>query len=53
MILKAALNHSSVSVTQAYLEPDEDQVLAAMMKCDLTRNTCVPRPAAVEPFNQR
>ena len=47
MILKSALNHSSVSVTQAYLEPDEDQVLAAMMKCDLTRRTRVPTPAAI------
>lgn len=45
MILKAALNHSSVSVTQAYLEPSEDEVLAAMIKCDLTRNSRVRRPA--------
>ena len=48
MILKAALNHSSVSVTQAYLEPSEDQVLAAMMKCDLTRTSRGVRPAAVD-----
>jgi integrase len=37
MILKAALNHSDVSVTQKYLEADEDDVMAAIQKCDFTR----------------
>jgi len=37
MILKAALNHSDVSVTQKYLEADEDEVMAAIAKCDITR----------------
>ncbi len=37
MILKAALNHSDVSVTQKYLEADEDEVMAAIAKCDFTR----------------
>jgi len=37
MILKAALNHSDVSITQKYLEADEDQVMAAIAKCDFTR----------------
>ncbi len=37
MILKAALNHSDVSVTQKYLEADEDDVMAAIAKCDFTR----------------
>ena len=37
MILKSALNHSDVSVTQKYLEADEDEVMAAIVQCDLTR----------------
>lgn len=37
MILKAALNHSDVSVTQKYLEADEDEVMAAIQGCDFTR----------------
>lgn len=43
MILKAALNHSDVSVTQKYLEADEDDVMAAIQKCDFTRKARVPR----------
>lgn len=35
MIVSAGLNHSSIAVTQKYLEPDEDEVMAAMMSCDL------------------
>lgn len=42
MILKAALNHSDVSVTQAYLSVDEDDVAAAIRGCDFTRK---PRAA--------
>jgi len=37
MILKAALNHSDVSVTQKYLEVDEDEVMAAIHGSDFTR----------------
>jgi integrase len=37
MILKAALNHSDVAVTQKYLEADEDEVIAAIQGCDFTR----------------
>lgn len=37
MILKAALNHSCVSVSQAYLAVDEDEVAAAILGCDFTR----------------
>lgn len=48
MILKAALNHSDISVTQKYLEADEDDVMAAIAKCDFTRRpksefTTIPR----------
>jgi len=48
MILKAALNHSDVSVTQKYLEADEDEVMAAITKCDFTRKprmVCAPSHA--------
>lgn len=37
MILKKALNHSSVAITQRYLEVVEDDVLAAISKCDRSR----------------
>lgn len=37
LIVSAALNHSSVAITQKYLEPDEDAVMAAMTSCDFTR----------------
>ncbi|MDX2186394.1 MAG: tyrosine-type recombinase/integrase [Opitutaceae bacterium] len=40
-ILKAALNHSDVSVTVKYLEVDGEDVMAAIAKCDFTRK----RPA--------
>jgi len=39
LILKAALNHSCVSVTQAYLAVDEDDVAAAIRGCDFTRRS--------------
>ena len=45
MILKAALNHSDVSITQKYLEADEDEVMAAIQKCDFTRRSKPPRSA--------
>lgn len=47
MILKSALNHSDVSVTQKYLEADEDDVMAAIAKCDFTRK-CPSRRIATE-----
>jgi integrase len=37
MVLKAALGHSDVAVTQKYLEVEEDVVLAAIKGCDFTR----------------
>lgn len=44
MILKKALNHSSVSITQRYLEVVEDDVLAAISKCDRGRK---PKPFVI------
>lgn len=41
MILKEALKHSDVSVTQKYLEADEADVMAAIVKCDFTWKTRV------------
>ena len=55
MVLKAALGHSDVCVTQKYLEVGEDRVFAAMARCDFTRQprrrplpapTPAPIPAA-------
>jgi integrase len=43
MILKAALNHSDVSITQKYLEVDEDEVMAAIKRCDFTRRPKAPK----------
>jgi len=37
MVLKAALGHSDVAVTQKYLEVEEEVVLAAIKGCDFTR----------------
>ncbi len=37
MVLKKALNHSSVSVTQRYLEVVEEDVMKAIAKCDRGR----------------
>lgn len=37
MVLKKALNHSSVSVTQRYLDVSESSVMAAIAKCDRGR----------------
>ena len=50
MILKSALNHSDVSVTQKYLEADEDDVMAAIAKCDFTRKPKAG-PAVQKPLN--
>ena len=44
MVLKSALNHSDVSVTQKYLEADEEDVVAAIAGCEFPRgprNKCV------------
>lgn len=38
---KAALNHSSVEVTQAYLSVEEEDVVRAIRGCDFTRRTRV------------
>ena len=37
LVLKKALGHSDVQVTQKYLEVSEDEVMAAMAKVDFTR----------------
>jgi integrase len=37
LVVSAGLNHSSIAITQKYLEPDEDDVMAAMMNCDFSR----------------
>jgi integrase len=37
LVVSAGLNHSSVAITQRYLEPDEEEVMAAMRRCDFTR----------------
>jgi integrase len=47
LIVSAGLNHSSVAVTQRYLEPNEDEVIAAMNACDFTRGPR-RRPLQVE-----
>lgn len=59
MVLKKALNHSSVSVTQRYLEVVEEDVMKAIAKCDRSRRKVhgsaptkpcaqpAPRPAPV------
>lgn len=44
MVLRAALHHSDVSITQKYLETDEVAVEAAIKGCDFTRG---PRRSAV------
>ena len=37
MVLKAALHHSDVSITQQYLETDREAVDQAIRRCDFTR----------------
>jgi len=39
IVVKSALHHRDVSVTQAYLEPDEQEVLRAISKVDFTRGS--------------
>jgi integrase len=58
MVLKAALNHSSVMVIPMYLDVGEDAVVAAIARCDFTkgprqgRAVPPPRPAALpEPIS--
>jgi integrase len=48
MVLKKALNHSSVSVTQRYLDVSEASVLAAIAKCDRSRRKA-PVGASAKP----
>jgi hypothetical protein len=45
-VLKRALGHSDVAVTQKYLEVDEDRVVSAIARCDFTRK---PRKVAPPP----
>jgi integrase len=45
MVLKAALGHSGISVTQKYLEVSEDAVAAAIAECDLAK--IGPRPGKI------
>ena len=49
MVLKGALNHSDVSVTQKYLDVGEDAVAAAIARCDFTRG---PRKVRALPLPQ-
>ncbi len=46
MVLKSALGHSDVSVTQKYLEIDEDLVAVAIAAVDFTRKPRKPAPVA-------
>jgi integrase len=54
MVLRCALGHSDVSVSQRYLEVSEDAVNAAIARCDFTRrprkapslSTPIPKPKA-------
>ena len=48
MVLRAALGHSSVSVSEHYLEVDADDVDRAMRSVDFTRRS-KPRPPAPPP----
>jgi integrase len=47
VVLKSALGHSDVAVTQKYLEIDEDRVAAVIAKVDFTRRPRKPAPLAV------
>ncbi len=38
ILLRAAMNHSDVSITQRYLEVDAGELDAAIRKCDFTRS---------------
>lgn len=50
LIVSAGLNHSSVAVTQAYLQPEEDDLMAAMQACDFTRGPRLKSLPAQVPF---
>lgn len=50
LVVRAALGHSDVSVTQHYLEPDEAAVLSAIRRCDFTRTRRLQRSGATFPF---
>ena len=43
VVLKAALGHADVAVTQAYLDVGEDAVAAAISRCDFTRGPRIRR----------
>lgn len=46
--MKAALNHISVEVSQAYLSVEEEDVVRAIRGCDFTRKPCtIPAKAPV------
>lgn len=47
LVLKKALGHSDVQVTQRYLEVSEDEVLAAISKVDFTRGPRKPKASGV------
>lgn len=47
LVVSARLNHSSIAITQRYLEPDEDDALAAMTSCDFTRGSRKPWLAVI------
>ncbi len=46
MLLKRALGHADVAATQRYLEIEEDDVMAAIARCDFTRRPRCRRNAA-------
>lgn len=47
LVVSAGLNHSSIAITQKYLEPNEDDVMAAMMSCDFTRGRRMSAASAI------
>lgn len=54
LTVKAALNHSSVEVSQAYLSVEEEEVVRAIRGCDFTRKprtSATTAPAKVEGFS--
>jgi hypothetical protein len=51
MVLRAAFGHSDVSITQKYLEVEEDAVLATIRKCDFSRCR-KPKIQAVAPIGR-
>lgn len=55
LVVKAALQHSSVVISQAYLSVDDAAVEKAILSCDFTRKpsrpTATPTPDNVFPFS--